>query len=370
MSNKEQMPDENNPNRASDQITPSSDIEKSGLVDEVLNFATGKVNRADQASARKQVAQFRKRHPRASQDELAQMLIKEKCIKTGSIGAATSGASIIPGLGTLASMTVGVAADITLTYALQAELVLEIAEVYGYEMSEAERRNAILLVTGISAGANRALARASTEVAEQVGTRIASKSLVKAIPIFGVAVSTSVNAIGTYVVGKRAQAYFREGPEAVASWSDSLRALSGVDERQVGRWLKSASQSSGRGALWGLRKIAGGAATAGASASEQLGSVAAATREFVRSHRNNDAPQLPDAQLPDAQITDGDGIEADGARRAREGEAKNVEAAASTPRGEKPGNFVQRLGRRVRRVLPFGRRNARQDEVDSEWNLS
>ena len=177
----EQQSNENKENAGDGDFAPGASAEtsteESGLVNEVLNFATGKVNRADQASARKQVAQFRKRHPRASQDELAQMLIKEKCIKTGSVGAATSGASIIPGLGTLTSMTVGVAADITLTYALQAELVLEIAEVYGYEMSDAERRNAILLVTGISAGANRALARAGTEVAEQVGTRIASKSL-------------------------------------------------------------------------------------------------------------------------------------------------------------------------------------------------
>ena len=196
-------------------------------------------------------------------------------------------------------------------------------------------------MTGVSAGANRALARAGSEVAEQVGTRIASKSLVKAIPIFGVAASTATNAVGTYVVGKRAQAYFREGPEAVASWSDSLRALSGVDERQVGRWLKSASQSSGRGLRGGLRRLAGGAATAGASASEQLGSVAAATREFVRSRRQSDAPQLTDSES---------GIVADGAQRAREGETKHIEAAASTPQNEAaPKNIVQRLGRRCAR---------------------
>ncbi len=360
----EQQSNENKENAGDGDFAPGASAEtsteESGLVNEVLNFATGKVNRADQASARKQVAQFRKRHPRASQDELAQMLIKEKCIKTGSVGAATSGASIIPGLGTLTSMTVGVAADITLTYALQAELVLEIAEVYGYEMSDAERRNAILLVTGISAGANRALARAGTEVAEQVGTRIASKSLVKAIPVFGVAASTATNAVATYAVGKRAQAYFREGPEAVASWSDSLRALSGVDERKVGGWLKRASQSSGRGFLRGVRQLAGGAATAGATANEQLGRIGAATREYVRSKRAGDAPQL----------TDESGIVADGAARAREGEAKKAEADASTPESEgQPNNFARRLGRRVRRVLPFGRRNARQDEVDSDWNL-
>ncbi len=365
----EQQSNENAQNAGDNDVASKASAEENGLVNEVLNFATGKVNRADQASASKQVAQFRERHPRASQDELAQMLIKEKCIKTGSVGAATSGASIIPGLGTLTSMTVGMAADITLTYALQAELVLEIAEVYGYEMSDAERRNAILLVTGISAGANRALARAGTEVAEQVGTRIASKSLVKAIPIFGVAASTATNAVATYAVGRRAQAYFREGPEAVASWSDTLRALSGVDERKVGGWLKQASQSSGRGFLRGVRQLAGGAATAGATANEQLGRIGAATRDYVRSKRTDDAPQLTDSQAGGDNIVS-DGIVADGQQRARKGEAKKNEAAASTPQDEgQPGNFAQRLGRRVRRVLPFGRRNARLDEVDSDWNL-
>ena len=97
------------------------------------------ISKADAKAAAATVDSLKINQPNATAEELVDQLIKRKCRQAGSIGAVTSGAAIIPGLGTVAAMTFGVAADIGMTFKLQAELVLEIAAVYERELSEAEK---------------------------------------------------------------------------------------------------------------------------------------------------------------------------------------------------------------------------------------
>lgn len=240
---------------------------KTNLLMDTIFSAISKVD-IDAAAAR--VDELRAQYPEASPEELAQRLIREKCQRTGTVGAVTSGAGLIPGLGTAAAVTLGVAADIGATFKLQAELVLEIAALYNYPLSEDEKQKVVLLITGLSAGAN-ALARRAGEVASvKIGEKFAEKSILKALPVIGVIASAGTNVLSTYIIGQRADAYFRLGPDALGTWTDSLRAVSGVDERKIGGWLAESGRATGAMIASGASivgeagKAAGGAVVSGA----------------------------------------------------------------------------------------------------------
>jgi hypothetical protein len=225
------------------------------------------VSDVDLEAAAERVRKLKEKYPAASPPELAQMLIREKSQKTATVGAVTSGAALIPGLGTAAALTLGVAADIGATFKLQAELVLEIATVYDYPLNEDEKQRLVMVITGISAGTTLLTRKAGQAIAVRAGEamtgRAIGKSLVKAIPIVGVFASAGTNVLSTYIIGHRADAYFRLGPDAVGSWADSLRAVTGMDERRIGGWLAESGKATGGVMVTGAGKVAG-AASAGA----------------------------------------------------------------------------------------------------------
>lgn len=236
----------------------------------LLKFILDRVSQVDPAKAAARVNELREQHPGASPDELADRLIKAKCQKTGAVGALTSGSALVPGLGTLAATTIGVAADLGTTITLQSELVYELAEVYRVPAEHLNTRQVVMLITGLSLGAEKALAVTGAKLGGELAERFAHRWLAKALPVVGVAASAGVNAITTYVVGQRARAYFSRGPDAVGDWADSLRALTGVDERRIARWL------AGRGAT--ARSLAGAAAS---TARDAVTNIAARARDKV-----------------------------------------------------------------------------------------
>ncbi len=207
----------------------------------IVNTLFGIISDVDIKAAARRVEALKARHPQAAPEELAQQLIRDKCQKTGAVGAATSGAGLVPGLGTAAAVTLGVAADIGATFKYQAELVLEIAAVYDYPLTEQEKRQIVMLITGLSAGTSALTRRAGQTVAIKVGEKVAErtirKTVLKALPVIGVVASAGTNVLSTYIIGQRADVYFRLGPEALDSWGDSLRTISGVDERKIVGWL-------------------------------------------------------------------------------------------------------------------------------------
>lgn len=262
------------------------------MVQDVMQLSLRAVDSVSEADAQARVEELRQQHPQATQAQLASLLIQKKCVQAGTVGAVTSGASVIPGLGSIAALTVGAVADLGMTMKLQAELVLEMAALYGHEFAPQEKRQAILMAAGIGAGAERLMARYGAELAEEVGERFAGRTLVKAVPLVGVAASAGLNVLVTYVVGQRAQAYFQLGPEAVGDWAAHIRALTGVDERAVGQWLaQSAAQS------W--RSIRGGTTALGG----KLGDAARASAANLRRlRRRNRAPQIDDTAAVEIPI--------------------------------------------------------------------
>ncbi len=230
----------------------------------------GIISDVDIDAAAERVDEFKKRYPDASSPELAQKLIREKIQRTGAVGAVTSGAGLIPGIGTAAALTLGVAADIGATFKLQSELVLEIARVYDYPLTEEEKQRIVMLITGLSAGTSALARRAGQAATLKIGEKFAEKAIIKALPVIGVAASAGTNVLSTYIIGQRADAYFRLGPEAVGSWGDSLRTISGVDERKVTAWLADSGKATGvvvaRAGRAAGQNVKSGAQIAGATA--------------------------------------------------------------------------------------------------------
>ncbi len=243
---------------------------KPGVMDDILEFVEQAIDDVDEEAAAERVAALREDHPEASAGELVELLVKRKCMQTGAIGAITSGASMIPGLGTVVSLTFGVAADIGMTFKLQAELVLEIAAVYEHKLNPIEKRRVVMLITGLSAGANQALRKAGQRVAEKATERLAQKSVTKAIPVIGVAASAGTNILFTYVIGQRANAYFSLGPESVGDWGESVRAVTGVDERIMAGWLTETTERSWRLVSGSAQSAAGTVIVVGKSAGEVM----------------------------------------------------------------------------------------------------
>lgn len=240
----------------------------------LLRLIFGVIKEVDIAAATERVKALQEKYPDELPEQLSQRLIRDKCQRTGTVGAVTSSAGLIPGIGTAAALTLGVAADIGATFKLQAELVLEIAAAYDYPLTESDKQQLVLLITGLSAGTSALARKAGEVIAIEVGERFAEKAIVRALPIVGVIASAGTNALSTYIIGQRADAYFRVGPEAVGTWADSLRTITGVDERRIGVWLAESGKSAGSALMLGAGKVGEAGKVAGEAVMSGAGKMA------------------------------------------------------------------------------------------------
>jgi len=242
----------------------------SDVMGSISKYITQAISDADQEAATRRVAKLQEAQPELTIDELVDVLIKQKCLQTGAVGAVTSASAMIPGLGTLASLTFGVAADIGWTFKYQAELVLEIAATYGHELTDDEKQRIVMLITGISAGVNQAAQVAGTRIAQKTTEKLAEKSILKGLPIVGVAASAGINIATTYIIGRRAKAYFALGPEAMEDFAEIARTITGVDERVIVEWLVGTTERSWDLATSGAQSAAGAVVIAGKSTGEVI----------------------------------------------------------------------------------------------------
>ena len=209
----------------------------------VLGLLFRVIDSVDPAVSQARVAEAQAKYPGLDKTALAKRLIRDKALQTGAVGATTSAAGTIPGLGTLTSVTLGVTADVVATFRLQVELVMELAHLMGYEMSRAERRTAILAITGLGAGLDTAVKAVGTKVMTHVGEEYAEKAILKAIPIVGLLASAGVNVLATRVVGDRALAYFRG--KQLGEFTQDVTGASDTDEAVAEGWWQ-ASQTRAR----------------------------------------------------------------------------------------------------------------------------
>lgn len=181
---------------------------------------------------------YRKRYRSERDEEDVKEMVANKVIKNYSYMTAFSGgvtalAGVIPGLGTLASVTGGAAADIALCMKFQVEMVMALAHVYEHDILAEEERRLCFIIAGLGAinqatqkGAKEVGSKAFTKMVQQylkgsslaavkeifkrVGVTFTRKGLEKAVPFgVGAVIGFTVNKTLTWFIGIRSRDYFQ-----------------------------------------------------------------------------------------------------------------------------------------------------------------
>ncbi len=239
------------------QSPESEDTPSRSLSDKLFDKVVQRINDVDRKAVSKRVDRVKKKYPQADVEQWCETLIKHKCRKAGAVGALSAGPASIPGIGTVAALTIGTSADLMITATLQAELVLEIAQAHDLKLAMNQERNAILLITGFQAGTSKLAGEVGKRVASKASKHLAEKSLARALPVLGMAASAGINHVTTYLVGQRAMAYCRLGPEQMEDSSETLRTISGIDERKLTEWLSETGEKTRALIGSGMREAGG-----------------------------------------------------------------------------------------------------------------
>jgi hypothetical protein len=214
---------------------------------------------SDLHAANARVAALRAANAGRTDDELVRIAIARATTTSAAVGAAGAGGALVPGIGTLAALTVGAAAELGTIGRVHTRLVLDIAALRGVALTSDDARRAVMVVAGISAAGSAAgtaagaaaLTRAGRMAARRWGERVGKRTILRAVPIVGLVAACGASALATRVIGHRANAFFALGPDAVGDWRASLRAVTGLDERPLLRALRtrrSGARPSGAGA--------------------------------------------------------------------------------------------------------------------------
>ena len=152
------------------------------------------IDRVDVNKAETEVNKLLAKYPQESPREIAHRLMVEKSILVAGTGVASS---LVPGAA--AAMF---ALDLATTLLLQAELVYQIACVYGLNLEEDARKAEVLAIFGIGLGGGQAL---------KVGAKYAAKAshgFLRNIPIAGPVIGGSTNAVMLYSLGYAACRFY------------------------------------------------------------------------------------------------------------------------------------------------------------------
>lgn len=156
----------------------------------------------------------------------AENVISHYSNRTALAGGVAAAPALIPGIGTVVAAAGGALADVVLVLKYEVEMALVLSHLHGYDIADPDERRLSFLLASVStyeakSGRHffvdlaeteaRALwtygPRQASKLLLSVLTRLAllqiSKGLVRAIPLVGIAVGSSVNKILTTRVGKR-----------------------------------------------------------------------------------------------------------------------------------------------------------------------
>jgi hypothetical protein len=202
------------------------------------------VRRTDRALAHKRVAKLREAFPDESRDKLHRLLVRNKCLQAGAIGALTAITGAIPGVGRVASFALGPLADSALVSALQAELVIETFALYDMEMPEHGEKIAILAIAATNLGADEIAREASRWITQRAGRWIGARWLRRAWPIANIGTSAATNIAMTYAIGNRTQALCKIRDATVSDWPDLFRRVALIDQDTMMNWAGKAARTA------------------------------------------------------------------------------------------------------------------------------
>ncbi|MDH4100122.1 MAG: hypothetical protein OEV28_06055 [Nitrospirota bacterium] len=157
-------------------------------------------------------------------------LISRAAFKTGAFGGLVSAPAILPGIGTIGTLFVGITADFAYLTKQQIELCYGISAAYEVPMDEDELQATALALIGFSGSAEAVkgvavrglrgvvdeltqryletgVADSAVDMSRFLGPRFLGKAH-KLIPLIGIPLSASINMTSTMMVGNQARRYF------------------------------------------------------------------------------------------------------------------------------------------------------------------
>lgn len=164
-----------------------------------LDWLLGATDSVDVAKAQSVVQKLKQKYPNESPSQLAHHIMVEKATQAGGIGLATS---FLPGIA-IALLAV----DLAATTRLQAEMIYQIAAVYGLDLKDPERRGEVLGIFGLGLGGSRLL--------KAVGL-----GLLRNVPFAGATIGASSDAAMVYSLGYAACRFYEtklKSPQEVKS---------------------------------------------------------------------------------------------------------------------------------------------------------
>lgn len=182
-----------------------------------LDWLVGATDSVDLAQAEAAARKLQQEHPNESPSQIAHRIMVEKATYAGGVGLASS---ILPGVA-LALLAV----DLAATTKLQAEMVYQIAAVYGLDLKDPARKGEVLGIFGLGLGGSRAL-------------RAAGLGLLRNVPFAGAMIGASTNAAMLYSLGYAACRFYEtklNSPASVTS-EETLESL----KQQSDKYLETA----------------------------------------------------------------------------------------------------------------------------------
>lgn len=159
-------------------------------------------------------------------DDVGQRIVEIWSNRSAVSGGATALPAVLPGLGTLATVTGGTLLDMALVLKFEVEMTLALAWLHGFDIREERERQIAFLLASVSTYDARSGRHVFLDLAEAQGTAVwnyaprevskllmmvlsrlalmgAGKGLARAIPLVGVAIGGGVNKVLTTRVGNR-----------------------------------------------------------------------------------------------------------------------------------------------------------------------
>ena len=144
------------------------------------------VGSVDIASAEAAVKKLQQEYPGESPSAIAHRIMVEKAVYAGGIGLVSS---VLPGVAVAL-----LAVDLVATTQLQAEMLYQIAAAYGMDLHSPARRGEVFGIFGLSLGGSEALK--------------AGLGLLRNVPLAGMAIGASTNAVMLYTLGYAACRFY------------------------------------------------------------------------------------------------------------------------------------------------------------------
>lgn len=206
---------------------------------------------ADMASAQR-VQALRLQYLDKTADELVDLRIRNSCLHVATKSAANTGMAVLPTLSMVGALAVGsLANQLNAPHQDQADLVLDIATIYGYRFHPNEKPYYLALALGLPVDKNQdkqqssnpgaaetLLAKGGQQVANQATQRLVRSRAGRLLPVVNVAKAVGSHILLTYTAGQHAKAYIKTGPASVGTLEQSIGTALKREELNLSAWTQ------------------------------------------------------------------------------------------------------------------------------------